>query len=90
MMKRFEGKLALGPAAATFAPRGLSSACRVTSASRPPRAGLLCGVHNMETSLTDPALWHRIHFGFTITYHYLFPQHTMGWPGSWFIGNGAP
>jgi hypothetical protein len=32
----------------------------------------------METSLTDPALWHRIHFGFTITYHYLFPQLTMG------------
>lgn len=32
----------------------------------------------METSLTDPALWHRIQFGFTITYHYLFPQLTMG------------
>jgi hypothetical protein len=23
-------------------------------------------------------LWHRIQFGFTITYHYLFPQLTMG------------
>lgn len=22
--------------------------------------------------------WHRLHFGFTITYHYLFPQLTMG------------
>jgi cytochrome d ubiquinol oxidase subunit I len=22
--------------------------------------------------------WHRIQFGFTITYHYLFPQLTMG------------
>ena len=37
----------------------------------------------METSLTDPALWHRIHFGFTITYHYLFPQLTMGL--AWFL-----
>src|ERR1700730_11547525 len=26
----------------------------------------------------DPQLMHRIHFGFTITYHYLFPQLTMG------------
>ena len=23
-------------------------------------------------------LWHRIQFGFTVTYHYLFPQLTMG------------
>ena len=37
----------------------------------------------METSLSDPALWHRIHFGFTITYHYLFPQLTMGL--AWFL-----
>jgi cytochrome bd-type quinol oxidase subunit 1 len=37
----------------------------------------------METSLTDPSLWHRIHFGFTITYHYLFPQLTMGL--AWFL-----
>jgi len=37
----------------------------------------------MQTSLTDPALWHRIHFGFTITYHYLFPQLTMGL--AWFL-----
>jgi len=28
--------------------------------------------------MTDPVLWHRIQFGFTITYHYLFPQLTMG------------
>src|ERR1700720_1330575 len=26
----------------------------------------------------DPQLMHRIHFGFTITYHYLFPQLTVG------------
>jgi Cytochrome bd terminal oxidase subunit I len=37
----------------------------------------------METSLTDPALWHRIQFAFTITYHYLFPQLTMGL--AWFL-----
>ncbi len=37
----------------------------------------------MDSSLTDPALWHRIHFAFTITYHYLFPQLTMGL--AWFL-----
>ena len=37
----------------------------------------------MQASLTDAALWHRIHFGFTITYHYLFPQLTMGL--AWFL-----
>lgn len=26
----------------------------------------------------DALTLHRIHFGFTITYHYLFPQVTMG------------
>ena len=26
----------------------------------------------------DPAFWHRFQFAFTITYHYLFPQLTMG------------
>ena len=26
----------------------------------------------------DPIFWHRLQFGFTITYHYLFPQLTMG------------
>jgi len=28
--------------------------------------------------MTDGLLWHRIQFAFTITYHYLFPQLTMG------------
>jgi len=28
--------------------------------------------------MDDPALWHRFQFAFTITYHYLFPQLTMG------------
>jgi cytochrome d ubiquinol oxidase subunit I len=31
----------------------------------------------------DPALWHRLQFAFTITYHYLFPQLTMGL--AWFL-----
>src|SRR5258708_5960514 len=28
--------------------------------------------------MTDGLLWHRVQFIFTITYHYLFPQLTMG------------
>ena len=28
--------------------------------------------------MTDTLFWHRLHFGFTVTYHYLFPQLTMG------------
>jgi len=26
----------------------------------------------------DPVFWHRLQFGFTITFHYLFPQLTLG------------
>ena len=37
----------------------------------------------MNSALGDPALWHRIQFAFTITYHYLFPQLTMGL--AWFL-----
>ncbi|MBN8550792.1 MAG: cytochrome ubiquinol oxidase subunit I [Deltaproteobacteria bacterium] len=33
--------------------------------------------------ISDPALWHRLQFAFTITYHYLFPQLTMGL--AWFL-----
>lgn len=28
--------------------------------------------------MTDALFWHRLQFGFTITFHYLFPQLTMG------------
>jgi cytochrome bd ubiquinol oxidase subunit I len=28
--------------------------------------------------MSDGLLWHRIQFTFTVTYHYLFPQLTMG------------
>ena len=28
--------------------------------------------------MEDPAFWHRLQFAFTVTYHYLFPQLTMG------------
>jgi cytochrome d ubiquinol oxidase subunit I len=31
----------------------------------------------------DPAFWHRAQFAFTVVYHYLFPQLTMGL--AWFI-----
>jgi cytochrome d ubiquinol oxidase subunit I len=33
--------------------------------------------------MNDPAFWHRMQFAFTITYHYLFPQLTMGL--AWFL-----
>jgi cytochrome d ubiquinol oxidase subunit I len=33
--------------------------------------------------ISDPAFWSRLQFGFTITYHYLFPQLTMGL--AWFL-----
>jgi cytochrome d ubiquinol oxidase subunit I len=32
----------------------------------------------VNSILNDPALWSRLQFGFTIVYHYLFPQLTMG------------
>ena len=28
--------------------------------------------------MSDPLVWHRLQFAFTIVYHYLFPQLTMG------------
>jgi cytochrome bd ubiquinol oxidase subunit I len=37
----------------------------------------------MNSGLSDPAFWHRFQFGFTLVYHYLFPQLTMGL--AWFI-----
>jgi len=30
------------------------------------------------TNMGDPLFWHRLQFGFTATYHYLFPQLSMG------------
>ena len=37
----------------------------------------------MSTNLTDAAFWSRLQFGFTLSYHYLFPQLTMGL--AWFL-----
>jgi cytochrome d ubiquinol oxidase subunit I len=37
----------------------------------------------MNSLATNPAFWSRIQFAFTITYHYLFPQLTMGL--AWFL-----
>ena len=37
----------------------------------------------MNPDLSDPAFWHRLQFAFTVIYHYLFPQLTMGL--AWFI-----
>jgi cytochrome d ubiquinol oxidase subunit I len=37
----------------------------------------------MNPELSNPAFWSRFQFGFTLTYHYLFPQLTMGL--AWFL-----
>ncbi|MFL6551770.1 MAG: cytochrome ubiquinol oxidase subunit I [Chthoniobacterales bacterium] len=37
----------------------------------------------MNSIFSDPAFWSRLQFAFTITYHYLFPQLTMGL--AWFL-----
>src|SRR5437867_8027451 len=37
----------------------------------------------MNSFLSDPGAWSRLQFAFTITYHYLFPQLTMGL--AWFL-----
>jgi cytochrome bd ubiquinol oxidase subunit I len=37
----------------------------------------------MDSNVSDPAFWSRLQFGFTLTYHYLFPQLTMGL--AWFL-----
>src|ERR1700691_1874731 len=37
----------------------------------------------MNSYVSNPAFWSRLQFGFTITYHYLFPQLTMGL--AWFL-----
>jgi cytochrome d ubiquinol oxidase subunit I len=37
----------------------------------------------MSTGLSDPAFWSRFQFAFTLVYHYLFPQLTMGL--AWFL-----
>ena len=37
----------------------------------------------MNSGLLNPAFWSRLQFGFTLTYHYLFPQLTMGL--AWFL-----
>jgi cytochrome bd ubiquinol oxidase subunit I len=36
-----------------------------------------------SSNLADPAFWSRLQFAFTLTYHYLFPQLTMGL--AWFL-----
>ncbi len=37
----------------------------------------------MSSNLSDAAFWSRLQFGFTLSYHYLFPQLTMGL--TWFL-----
>jgi cytochrome d ubiquinol oxidase subunit I len=37
----------------------------------------------MNSVLSDAAFWNRLQFGFTLVYHYLFPQLTIGL--AWFL-----
>jgi cytochrome d ubiquinol oxidase subunit I len=37
----------------------------------------------LNSNLVDPAFWSRLQFAFTLIYHYLFPQLTMGL--AWFL-----
>ena len=37
----------------------------------------------MSPNLSNPAFWSRLQFGFTLAYHYLYPQLTMGL--AWFL-----
>ena len=37
----------------------------------------------MASNFSDPGFWSRLQFAFTLTYHYLFPQLTMGL--AWFL-----
>jgi cytochrome d ubiquinol oxidase subunit I len=37
----------------------------------------------MNSVFSDPGSWHRLQFGFTLVYHYLFPQLSMGL--AWFL-----
>src|SRR5512132_525327 len=49
-----------------------------TRLSPEPRQGTA-----MNSGISDPSFWRRLQFGFTITYHYLFPQLTLGL--AWFL-----
>jgi len=46
------------------------------------RVGLVyyfhAGPHHPEVRMDSPLFWHRLQFGFTASFHYLFPQLTMG------------
>jgi cytochrome bd ubiquinol oxidase subunit I len=51
-----------------------------------PLAAGAAGTHNRPrpraaargASVSDPLFWHRLQFGFTVSFHYLFPQLTLG------------
>ncbi len=46
-------------------------------------SGVCCTGEAMNSTFSDPAFWHRLQFAFTLTFHYLFPQLTMGL--AWFL-----
>src|SRR6266481_8278998 len=39
---------------------------------------MLTAALTSKQSVTNPLFWHSLQFAFTITFHYLFPQLTMG------------
>jgi len=61
---------------------GVLLAAGLCVADTPPGSHVSAGT-TMNSTLSDPAFWSRFQFGFTIVYHYLFPQLTMGL--GWFL-----
>src|SRR6478752_1997822 len=57
-------------------PRGVSDHLRPPRFAKPHYACITWSSNG--SSLMDALLLHRLHFAFTITYHYLFSQLTMG------------
>src|SRR3979490_2256859 len=46
--------------------------------ARPGAKAMLTAALTSQPSVSDALFWHRLQFAFTITFHYLFPQLTMG------------
>src|SRR6267143_5387598 len=46
--------------------------------ARPGAKAMLTAALTSQQSVSDPLFWNRLQFAFTITFHYLFPQLTLG------------
>jgi cytochrome d ubiquinol oxidase subunit I len=58
-----------------------ASTRRNRDSARHPAGTRIASASRGRPRMDDPAFWHRLQFAFTITYHYLFPQLTMGLAG---------